>query len=282
MPPRPLLCGFVRLASRLARPVLALAALATGGHRLAAADLDDVLAAKVLRVGIIAIDAPPFVQTGAAGAPTGLEGDFIAEVGRRMDVKIVVVRTARTPADVIAQVTSSQVDVGIGQLTDSLQWAKAVRFSRPYLELQEFRLVDRLAATRHGGAEALMADNTSRIALVAGSVVLPAAQEEFGDRLLVRPSFAAAVETVLTGKAAAAVGDDITVQRWLDTNPAAGLRLELVARRDRLAGLAMAVNWKADNLQAWLNLCIEKCVLDGTLQALEAKYLGETHPRSSK
>lgn len=252
------------------------------GLRLSAADLDDVLAAKVLRVGVIATDAPPFVQTSAAGVPTGLEGDFISEVARRMDVKIAFVRTARSPEEVISQVVNSQVDVGIGQLTDSLQWAKSVRFTRAYMELQEFRLVDRLAATRHHGAESLWSDATARVTSVAGSVVLPAAQEELGDRLIVLPTLPDAVAAVLTGKAAAAVADDVAVQRWLDANPAAGLRLELVTNRNHPAGLAMAVSWKADNLQAWLNLCIEKCVLDGTLQALEAKYLGNNRPGPSK
>lgn len=274
-----------RRSFRLARPmallVLAFAVLA-GTTRLAAADLEDVLAAKVLRVGLTARDVPPLVQTGTNGAPSGLEGDFIVEVARRMDVKITFVRTARTPAELIAQVASAQVDISIGQLTDSLEWAKSVRFSRPYMQLQELCLADRLAATRAGGVPQLLADKTSHVTSVAGSVVLPAVQEEFGDRLTVLPSLPSAVERVLTGQAVAVINDDVAVSRWLDANPAAGLRLQLLPRTDRHPGLAMAVNWKADDLQAWLNLCIEKCVLDGTLPSLAAKYLGDKRPRMNK
>lgn len=257
-------------------------ALLAGSPRLAAADLEDVLAAKLLRVGLIASDAPPFVQTPPSGEPTGLEADFITEVARRMGVKIAFVRTARTSDDLIAQVVRSEVNVALGQLTNSLEWAKAVRFSRPYLQLQELRLVDRLAATRSGGATPLLAHESSRVTSVAGSVVLPAVQEEFGPRLNVLPTLQAAVDVVLAGNAVAVIADDIAASRWLTANPAAGLRLEVVPRRDRQPGLAMAVNWKSDDLQAWLNLCIEKCALDGTLQSLSAKYLGETRARPSR
>lgn len=258
--------------------VLGLAVLA-GITRLAAADLEEVLAATQLRVGLPATDAPPLVQTDASGAPGGLEGDLIAEVARRMNVKIVFVRTARTPEDLIAQVASSQVDVGLGQLTDSLAWAKSVRFSRPYLQLQEIRLVDRLAATRTGGSARLLADQNSRVTAVAGSAVLPAVQEQFGERLTILPTLSAAIDAILTRRAVAAIADDVAVTRWLGANPAAGLRLELVPHREHAPGLVMAVSWKSDDLQAWLNLCIEKCALDGTLPALAAKYLGDSRAR---
>jgi len=264
----------LRRLCRITSVISAVAVVSAAVTPAVAADLDAVLAAKVLRVGTMAADVPPFVETSATGAPTGLEGDFIAEVGRRMEVKIAFVRTARTPEELIAQVVNGQVDVGIGQLTDSLEWAKSVSFSRAYMQLQEFRLVDRMAATRRGGAANLLADKSAQVVSVAGSVVLPAARDEYAERLTVLPTLQAAVDRVLTGKAAAVVADDVAVQRWLAANPIAGLRLELLPRRDHPAGLAMAVSWRADNLEAWLDLCIEKCVLDGTLQSLAAKYLG--------
>jgi polar amino acid transport system substrate-binding protein len=264
----------------MASLVLGFAAL-VGPTRLAAADLDEVLAAKRIRVGLPATEAPPLLQTEPNGIPGGLEGAFIAEVARRMDVKITFVRTAGTSEELIAQVVSSQVDIGIGQLTDSLEWAKSVRFSRPYVQLQELRLVDRLAASRSGGATQLLDDHTAQVTSVAGSVVLPAIREGFGERLTVLPNLQAAIDAVLTGRAVAAIADDVAVSRWLEANPAAGLRLQLIPRRDRFPGLAMAVNWKSENLQAWLNLCIEKCMLDGTLQLLSTKYLGD-RPRATK
>ncbi len=258
---------------------LALAgAVFLGLTRLAAADLEDVLAAKQLRVGVIASEAPPLVQTDARGAPSGLEIDFITEVARRMEVSLTFVRTARTPDELVAQVARGEVDAGIGQLTDSLEWAKSVRFSRPYLELHELRLMDRMAATRAGGATALSADRSAGVTAAAGSIVLPALQEEFGPRLTVLPTLAEAIDTVLAGKAAIVVADNVAGSRWLQAHPAAGLRLQVIPRADRRPGLVIAVHWKADDLQAWLNLCIEKCLLDGSLDALAAKHLGENRP----
>jgi ABC-type amino acid transport substrate-binding protein len=249
---------------------------------LSAHDLEEVIAAKLLRVGVSAAEAPPFL-VGAPGARVGgLEGDFIAEVARRMDVKIEWVRTARTTDELIAQVVGAKVDVAIGQLTDSLEWAKSVRFTKPYVVLQEVRLVDRLAATRARGASQLFLDQSTRVSVVAGSVVLPSIEEEFGPRLVLVPNLSAAVDDVLQGRTAAVIGDDVSIVRWLGANPSAGLRLELSTRRDRRPGLAIAVPWKSDDLQAWLNLCIDKCVLDGTLQTLIGKHLGEERAQSNK
>jgi len=253
---------------------LSLLLLAAGG-RLCAADIEEIVTTKVIRVGVTAGETPPFLVGTPGGPLGGLEGDFIAEVARRMDVKIELIRTARTPDELIAQVVSSKIDVAIGQLTDSLEWAKSVRFTKPYVVLQEVRLVDRLAAARARGAAQLFEDKAIRVSAAAGSVVLPAVQEEFGARLVILPDFSAAVDDVLAGRTSAAIGDDVAVVRWLGANPSAGLRLELSTRRDRRPGLAMAVPWKSDDLQAWLNLCIDKCALDGTLPALIAKHLGE-------
>jgi len=249
------------------------------GSRLYAADIEEIVTAKVLRVGILAGETPPFLQDAPDGRLGGLEGEFITEVARRMDVKLEVVRTARTRDELIAQVVSSKIDVAIGQLTDSLEWAKSVRFTKPYLVLQEVRLVDRLSATRAGGATRLLASETARVSASAGSVVLPTLQEEFGDRLVITPTLSSAVDEVLAGKSLAAVGDDVAVVRWLQANPALGLRLELSTRGDRRPGLAIAMSWKSDDLQAWLNLCIDKCNLDGTLQGLSAKHLGDQPAR---
>lgn len=276
---RPYTCGPLSYAV----PALLLACLQLLmlpiGSRLCAADIEEIVTAKVLRVGVLAGETPPFLQGAAGGALGGLEGEFITEVARRMDVKLEVVRTARTGDELIAQVVNSRIDVAIGQLTDSLEWAKSVRFTKPYLVLQEVRLADRLAAARAGGSTRLLASKTARVSASAGSIVLPALQEEFGDRLALVPNFAAAVEGVLAGKSLAAVGDDVAVVRWLKANPALGLRLELSTRPDRRLGLAIAVPWKSDDLQAWLNLCIDKCRLDGTLQGLSAKHLGDPTAR---
>ena len=224
----------------------------------------------------------PFIRANPGGPPGGLEGGFISEVARRLGVKVEFVRTARTHDELFAQVTNATIDVGIGQLNDSLKWAKVVRFSKTYVTLHEINLVTRLAAARSAVARPLYDDPTARVSTSAGSIVVPALQEEFGQRLVILPTLSAAIDEVLAGKTVAAVGDEIAVIRWLNANPAAGLRLELSARKERSLGLALAVNWKARDLQVWLNMCIDKCVLDGTLPALIAKHLAGNQLSATK
>ena len=282
MPFPPSLRGQPGIPGRLLLLVGLRLLLLAGGVRVSAADIDEIVTTKVIRVGVTAGETPPFLVGTPDRPPGGLEGDFIAEIARRLDVKVDWIRTARTPDELIAQVVGARVDVAIGQLNDSLEWAKSVRFTKPYVVLREVRLVDRLAAARAQGASRLLEDKALRVSAAAGSVVLPAIQEEFGARLVIAADWSAAVADVLSGRTVAAIGDEITVVRWLGANPTAGLRLELSPRRDSHPGLALAVPWRSDDLQAWLNLCIDKCVLDGTLPALIAKHLGEARAPTGK
>ncbi len=252
-----------------------IAALAmVSATRMSAADIEEIVTAKVMRVGLPADENPPYIM-GAPGSPLqGLEGDLIAEIAKRLGVRAEFVRTARSPKELLAQLADSRVDLAIGQLPDSLEWARTVRFTRPYLLIREVCLVDRLTSAKAGGFERLIAGASARIAVPASSAVLPSAREEFGDRILVSPTLAAAVNLVLSRAAAGAMVDEVSAARWLEDNPVAGLRIESAMRRDRRTGLAIAVSWSSEELHAWINLCLEKCVLDGTMNSLIAKNLG--------
>lgn len=252
-------------------------------RRACAADLDEIRARWTLRVGLPAADAPPFLVAEAEGKVGGLEGELIHDLARRLGVRLEVVRAAHTEGELVAQVAEGRVDLALGRLPDSLAWAQRVRFTNPYVTLYELRLVDRLAATRAGGAEALLSRVAARIVALEASPVLAGLREEFGaDRVIEVPSWRAAVAEVGAGRAVAVSGDDVSLGRWLGEHPEAGLHLESRVLHQRALTLSMAVHWRAENLQAWLNLYLEKCMSDETLRKLRRKHFGEARMRWDK
>ena len=200
-----------------------------------------------------------------------------------MDVRLELIREARTGDELVAQVAAGRVDVAVGQLPDALEWAKHVRFTVPYVALFEVRLIDRLAAVRAGGVAALLQRPEARLAAAAGSPAVPLLRESLGaDRLLVTPTLDDALEAVAAARAVGVVGDDVSLSRWLDGNAAAGIRWEVQARRDRPVTLAMAVSWQAERLHTWLNLYLEKGTHDETLRNLAVKHLGKARTEVAK
>jgi ABC-type amino acid transport substrate-binding protein len=200
-----------------------------------------------------------------------------------MDVRIEFLRTARTGDALIAQVVENRADLALGQLADSLEWAKSVRFSTPYLTLYQTSLFDRLRVARAGGPEALLDQPDARLAVRANSVALPLLREELGaERLVTFPTIEAALAEAQAGRIVGIAGDDVEMSRWLAEHADAGIRWEIQLRRDRPLTIAMAVGWNAENLQAWLNLYLGKAARDQTLAKLWVKHLGEARMRTEK
>lgn len=54
-------------------------------------------------------------------------------LARRLGVELQFVRTAATHDELVAQVATGEVDVAVSSITRTVERAKVVRFSRPYL-----------------------------------------------------------------------------------------------------------------------------------------------------
>ena len=80
-----------------------------------------------MRVGIVA--DTPWV-TDSAGKVGGIEGDFVAELGRKFGAHVEWVR--RPEAELLLALGRRELDLVIGGLTDALPWKQQVAFTRPY------------------------------------------------------------------------------------------------------------------------------------------------------
>lgn len=249
----------------------------------ATADLDEILQRQVLRLGLPAGESAPFLTQDSAGKVGGYEGELVRALAARLPVRLEIDRSAANADALVAAVRSGKIDVGLGQIVDTLDRAREVRFSQPYLRVREARVFDRIALARAGGETPYLSRRPLRVAVTSGSafaepfrIVYPAAEvAEF-------PETTAALAEVAAGRVALLVADEVSVARWLDTHPAQAIRLETVVHPERDASYAAAVHWRAERLQAWLNLFLDKCARDGTLRDLHVRYLGTPGPKDER
>lgn len=261
-------------ALRWGLPALSAALVLIVPSSRAAADLDQILQRQVLRIGLPTVDSAPFLTADSTGELGGYEGELVRLLAARLPVRLEINRSAADADALVAAVRSGRVDVGIGRIADTLHRAREVRFSRPYLRLREARVFERMVLARGGGESSVLARPSLRVAFTAGSAFAEPFQITHGSvEAVMFPSVTEALAEVAAGRVVLFVADEVSVAQWWETHPASAIRLETVLHPERDVSYAAAVHWRAERLQAWLNLFFDKCERDGTFAGLRARHL---------
>lgn len=246
----------------------------------AAADLDEILQRQVLRVGLPSAESQPFLTTDSAGVLGGYEGELVRALAARLPVRLEIDRSAADADALVAAVRAGKVDVAFGQVADTLERARSVRFSRPYLHAREARVFDRMALARAGGEVPHLDRQPLRVAVTAGSAFAESFRVAYPSAEVVAfPGITEALAEVAAGRVAVFVADEVSVARWWQTHPASAIRLETMVHRERDVSYAAAVHWRAERLQAWLDLFFDKCERDGTFAGLRERHLETESPK---
>jgi polar amino acid transport system substrate-binding protein len=108
---------------------------ASGGAK---STLQQVVERGTLKVGVI-LSFPPFGSRNSAGEPEGYDVDLAKEVAKALGVKIEIIDT--TAADRIPNLQTGKVDLVIGNFTRTMERAKAIAFTDPYVVAGQVLLV---------------------------------------------------------------------------------------------------------------------------------------------
>lgn len=120
-------------------PFAAIAGVALLAPLAAHADkLDDVLSSGTLRCGVM-LDFPPAGFRDESNQPAGYDVDYCKDMAEALGVEAEIVETP-SPQRIPALV-ANQVDVGIASTTATLERAKTVAFSIPYMVYKDVVLV---------------------------------------------------------------------------------------------------------------------------------------------
>jgi len=185
-----------------------------GGGGVAAADsaLRHVLATGTLRVASC-LSFTPFGFTDPQGQPDGYDVDIAKELAKDMGVKLEVVDT--TSSNRIPNLQTNKVDVVFCNFTRTLERAKEIAFTDPYVVATEGLLV------RSGtGVTSLDSMKGRTVAVVKGSTNADVLRERGIDvKVAEFDSSQAAVLAVKQGQADAMVEDSNYLQYQAKQNP---------------------------------------------------------------
>lgn len=201
-------------AAGLVAAAAACTPMPAGGGGVAAADsaLRHVLATGTLRVASC-LSFTPFGFTDPQGQPDGYDVDIAKELAKEMGVKLEVVDT--TSSNRIPNLQTNKVDVVFCNFTRTLERAKEIAFTDPYVVATEGLLV------RSGsGVTSLDTMKGRTVAVVKGSTNADVLRERGIDvKVAEFDSSQAAVLAVKQGQADAMVEDSNYLQYQAKQNP---------------------------------------------------------------
>ncbi len=230
-----------------------------------------------LIVAMYVNDIPPFYMHDEKGTFYGLDVELATDIAAKLGVEVEFKRDYKTFSDIVDGIVRHEADVAITLLSRTLERAKKVRFTRPYIILRQGLLISRIRIAQRERQLTLMEilnDSGSEIGVKAGTSYVAFAKQRF-PRAVVReypewdPDIIAAV---LKGEVIAAFHDEIEIKKVVIGKPETALHLQTVVLKDTEDPIAMAVPRDSTHLLSWLELYLETVNPDWTTDKLLKKY----------
>lgn len=223
-------------------------------------DIRDILSRGKLRIGLKVEDSYPFFYTDEEGILRGSDVELANDIAFKLGVKPEYIRTAASFDEVIDQVSSGDVDVGISKLSITLERAKRVLFSDAYLHFKQALLINRLELAELGqngeypDVLTLLQQHGTQIGIVRGTSYVGFTRELFPmQEQTAYNNTSELFDHVRQGEVIAAVYDAFEISRYLNQHPAYSLDLQYVQLEDQDDDIAIAVDPRSIHLYQWIN-----------------------------
>jgi len=242
-----------------------------------APDIAAILNRGEIRVAMTEELWPPFFYLNKNKELAGLDIDLAKELASKLGVKIKFVREAKTFDEIVTMVVDRRADIAVSYLSDTLDRAKLVRFTPPYVQLKPAVLVNRqLASVSRRGPNLVKLLNhpNAKIGVTKGS-----SAEDFVSanyplaKKIPYDMWEDITKDVSKEKLLAGVSDEIDARNWQTLHPEGAIEIESFILKGPPDTLAIAVNLNDVQLHFWLNQFIALKRADGTLNELHKKYI---------
>lgn len=239
-------------------------------------DVEQIVDRGVLRVALLDKDNPPFFMAREDGQLDGSDVKMARAIAEALGVDIEFRRTATTFNEVVDDVYARNADLAISKISRTLKRAKRTRFSKPYLNLRQGLLVNRLqlAQSSHGANMTEMIRNLEgKVGVIKGSSYNGFAEQNFPKATIVSYSnWSDLVKAVTNGKVLAAYRDELEVKKIVLSRPDAALQFQTIALTDTQDPLSIVLPWDSEHLLAFVNQYLDTAELIDTTDGLLEEY----------
>lgn len=240
-------------------------------------DMARIQAAGELRVAMTTDLWPPFYYLDRNKELAGLDVDMATEIASRLGVRVRFVREAKTFDDIVTMVVERRADIAVAYLSDTLERAKLVRFTRPYVQVKPAVLINRsLAGAARRGADhrSVLNHPTTKIGVTKGSSAEGFATADYPlAKIISYETWTEITRDVTNGTLTGGVSDEIDARAWQTAHPEGSIGIETIIREGPPDTMGIAVHRDDRHLLYWLNHFLLLKQNDGTLVQLHAKYI---------
>ena len=240
-------------------------------------DIARLAAAGELRIAMTTDDWPPFFYKHPGRGIAGLDVDLATEIAQRLGVKVRFVRQAQTFDDIVTMVVERRADIAVSYLSDTLERAEKVNFTRFYAQLKPALLINRsLAGQSRRGRELvpLLNHPEAKIGVTKGSSAETFAAADYpAAKIVTYDTWAEITKALHDEQLLAGLSDQIDAQNWQAANPEGAIEIETVIMSNKPDTIAIAVHRDDRHLLYWLNHFLRRKDRDGTLARLTKGYI---------
>ena len=238
--------------------------LATASGVVRADALDDVRAAKKIRVAID-LGSPPFGTTDSAMKPTGSDVETARLLAKDLGVELEIVPT--TGANRIPFLQTGKADVVVSSLSVTPEREKVIDFSKPYAQILAV-----VAAPKAVAVKSFADLNGKRVATARGTTNDKIATESAKGAQIVRfDDDVTLITAVASGQVEIFATSPAIVKTVAEKVPALGIESKFVMKEFPL-GIGMRKG--ETKLQTWINEWIDKNNANGNLTGIYKRFHG--------
>ncbi|AMW28798.1 transporter substrate-binding domain-containing protein [Arthrospira platensis] len=221
-------------------------------------DMQKIIDRGELIVAINQEDSPPFFAENVDGELIGLDVEIGRKIAKSLGVQVRFDRSAKTFNEVVNRVYKGDADMAISKLSQTLERAKIISFSHPYLTMRHGLLLNRLQltqATRNKDLVDFLRDFQGKIGVINASSYEIFARAKFPKATIIRYSnWEDLIRGAMRGDILAAYRDELEVKKILINYPNVALNFQTVALTDTQDPIAIALPWSSNHLLQFVNL----------------------------
>ena len=220
-------------------------------------EISRILERGKLIVAVLGQDNAPFFMESEDGELGGLDIQLAQAIADQLGVELELNRSAVTFDAVVNTVFNRDADMAISKISRTMKRSIRVRFSRPYVQMRQGLLINRLQLAQQAKSSnvtAAIRALSGKVGVIKGSSYVGFLKQKFPEATIVeRDSWADIVKAVSAGKILAGYRDELEIKKVVLTSPDAALQLQTAVLTDTQDALAMVLPWDSTHLLAFTN-----------------------------
>lgn len=252
---------------------------------LMAPDIQRIVNRGKLVVAVLGSSNAPFFMDTEEGQAVGLDIQLAQAIADQLGVELELNRSPDTFNNVVETVYYRGADMAISKISRTMKRAVRVRFSRPYLQMRQGLLINRLLLAQQTNSDNVIEtirELTGEVGVIKGSSYVGFLQQKFPQATIVElDSWEDIVTAVSQGDILAGYRDELEIKKVVKTKPDAALQLKTAVLTDTQDSLAMVLPWDSTHLLAFANQYLDtldaEYTVDGILEEF-ASYLATPDP----